>query len=130
MYAAEMLPHRCDRIRKPSRLMLKDARVIPDCGDELSWLATELPAEVFPEIVHRIGVIKALALEQGFGISRPGKSAHRCCGDLRLGAVFEKHAADAGLLDGVGGYHNAVVAQQHDSCARQVIRQRQSLARA
>jgi hypothetical protein len=39
--------------------------------DELSLFATELPAEVFPEIVHRIRVIKTFSLEQGFGVSRP-----------------------------------------------------------
>ena len=74
----------------------------------------ELPAEVFPKIVHRVGMIKALALEQGFGVRRPGESADGRCGNLRLSAVFEEHAADAGLLDGIRGHDNAVVSKQHD----------------
>jgi len=80
--------------------------------NELSLFATELPAEVFPQIVDGIGVVKALALEQGFGVSRPGESPHGCCGNLCLGAVLEEHAADAGFLDGASRDDDAVIAQQ------------------
>ena len=41
----------------------KKTRSSRDCEDELSLFATDLPAEVFPEVLHGIGVVEALALE-------------------------------------------------------------------
>jgi hypothetical protein len=49
----------------------KNAGIFCDGADKLSLFTTELPAEVFPEIVHRVRVIKTFSLEQGFGVSRP-----------------------------------------------------------
>ena len=95
-------------------LILKRPAAHDIATDELSLFATELPAEVFPKIVHRIGVVKALALEQCLGVSRPGKSSHGCCGNLCLGAVLEEHAADAGFLDGASRDDDPMIAQQDD----------------
>jgi hypothetical protein len=49
--------------QKTFRFNTKKPRSHEITTDELSLLAMELPAEVFPKIVHRIGVVKAFALE-------------------------------------------------------------------